>query len=110
MEGYLDFSVGKENGRVYRELKNGRVYRLLRKKMEAYTEKQRMDRVYRLLCRERKWKSIQRSKELEGYIDFSVEKEHGGVHREATNGRVYRLLCRERKWKSIQRSKELEGI
>ena len=38
MEGYIDFSVEKENGRVYRELKNGRVYRLLRKKMEAYTE------------------------------------------------------------------------
>ena len=57
MEGYIDFSVEKENGRVYRELKNGRVYRLLGKKMEAYTEKQRM----------------------EGYIDISLEKEHGRV-------------------------------
>ena len=43
MEGYIDFSVGKENGRVYREAKNGRVYRLL--------------------CREKTWKSTQRSKE-----------------------------------------------
>ena len=51
---------------MYRELKNGRVYRLLRrKKMEAYTEKQRM----------------------EGYIDFSVEKENGRVYREAKNGK-----------------------
>ena len=88
MEGYLDFSVGKENGRVYSELKNGRVYRLLRKKMEAYTEKQRM----------------------EGYIDFSVGRENGRVHRGAKNGREYRLLCRERTWKSIQRSNECKGI
>ena len=88
MEGYIDFSVEKENGRVDRELKNGRVYRLLRKKMEAYTEKQGM----------------------EGYIDFSVGKENGRVYREAKNGRVYRLLCRERTWKSIQRSKEWKGI
>ena len=56
--------------------------------MEEYTEKQRM----------------------EGYIDFSVEKEHGSVYREGKNGRVYRLLCRERKWKSIQRSKEWKGV
>ena len=74
--GYIDFSIEKEHGGVHREATNGRVYRLL--------------------CRERKWKSIQRSKELEGYINFSVEKEHGRVYREATNGRVYRLLCRER--------------
>ena len=88
MEGYIDFSVEKENVSVYGELKNGRVYGLLRKKMEGYTEKQRM----------------------EGYIDFSVEKEHGRVYREAKNGRVYRLLCREITWKSIQRSKEWKGI
>ena len=25
----------------------------------------------------------------EGYVDFSVEKEHGRVYREAKNGRVY---------------------
>ena len=56
--------------------------------MEQYTEKQRM----------------------EGYVDFSVEKEHGRVYREAKNGRVYRLLCRERTWKSIQRSKEWKGM
>ena len=35
--------------------------------MEEYTEKQRM----------------------EGYIDFSVEKGHGRVYREAKNGRLY---------------------
>ena len=52
--------------------------------MEEYTEKQRIG----------------------GYIDFSVEKEHGRVYREATNGRVFRLLCRERKWESVQRIKE----
>ena len=46
MEGYIDFSVGKENGRVYREAKNWRVYKLL--------------------CRERTWKSIQRSNEWKG--------------------------------------------
>ena len=56
--------------------------------MEEYTEKQRM----------------------EGYVDFSVEKEHGRVYREAKNGRVYRLLCRERTSKSIQRSKEWMGV
>ena len=56
--------------------------------MEEYTEKQRM----------------------EGYIDFSVEKEHGRVYREAKNGRVCRLLCRERTLKSIQRSKEWKVI
>ena len=56
--------------------------------MEVYTETQRMD----------------------GYIDFSVEKEHGSVYREAKNGRVYRLLCREITWKSIQRSKEWKGV
>ena len=56
--------------------------------MEEYTEKQRM----------------------EGYIDFSVEKEHGRVHREAKNGRIYRLLCREKTWTSIQRSKEWKVI
>ena len=46
MEGYIDFSVEIENGRIYREAKNGRVYRLL--------------------CRERTWKSIHRSKEWKG--------------------------------------------
>ena len=56
--------------------------------MEEYTEKQRM----------------------EGYIDFSVEKGHGRVYREATNGGVNRLLCREITWKSIQRSKEWKGV
>ena len=56
--------------------------------MEEYTEKQRIG----------------------GYIDFTVEKEHAGVYREATNGRVYILLCRERTWKSIQRSNEWKGI
>ena len=56
--------------------------------MEEYTEKQRM----------------------EGYIDFSVEKENGRVYREAKNGRIYRLLCKEITWKSIPRSKEWKGI
>ena len=77
--------------------------------MEEYTEKQRM----------------------EEYIDFSVEKEHGRVHREAKNRRICRLLCREKHvrytekqrmegyidfsvekehGKSIQRSNEWKGI
>ena len=65
MEGYIDFSVGKENGRVYREAKNGRVYRLLcrERTWKKYTEKQRMEGYIGLLCREKTWKSIQRSKE-----------------------------------------------
>ena len=90
MEGYIDFSVEKENRRVYREAKNGMVYRLL--------------------CRESTWKSTQRGQRMYGYIDFSVEREHGRVYKEAKNGRVYRLLCRERTWKSIQRSNEWRGI
>ena len=67
MEGYIDFSVGKENGRVYREAKNWRVYRLLCRERHGRVHREATNgRVYRLLCRERKWKSIQRSKELEG--------------------------------------------
>ena len=46
MEGYIDFSVEKGHGRVCREVTKGRVYRIL--------------------CREITWKSIQRSKEWKG--------------------------------------------
>ena len=46
MEGYIDFSVEKGHERAYREATNGRVYRLL--------------------CRERTWKSTQRSNEWKG--------------------------------------------
>ena len=54
--------------------------------MEEYTEKQRR----------------------EGYVDFSVEKEHGRVYREAKNGRYFSV--ENGKWKSIQRIKEWKGI
>ena len=66
MEGYIDFSVEKEHGRVYREAKNGRVYTSLSTWKRLSVEKEhgrvyreaKNGRVYRLLCRERTWKSI----------------------------------------------------
>ena len=76
MEGYIDFSVEKEHGRVYREAKNGRVYILCREISGRVSVEKEHGRVYReakngrvyrrVLCRERTWKSIQRSKEWKG--------------------------------------------
>ena len=67
MEGCVDVSVEKEHGRVYREAKNGRYidFSLEKEHGRVYREAKN-GRVYRLLCRERKWKSMQRSKEWKG--------------------------------------------